>query len=42
MRVVPAAASVAQRLGVAVGEAVVVRRAFRHVDGEPWSVQDRS
>jgi DNA-binding GntR family transcriptional regulator len=42
MRVVPATASVAQRLGVAEGEAVVVRRMFRHVDSEPWSVQDSS
>ena len=29
-------------MGVAEGEAVVIRRMFRHVDGEPWSVQDSS
>jgi GntR family transcriptional regulator len=42
MRVTPATATVAQRLGVEEGEPVVVRRMFRRVDGEPWSVQDSS
>ncbi len=42
MRVVPATATVAQRLSVEEGEPVVVRRVFRRVDGEPWSVQDSS
>src|SRR6266498_2874881 len=42
MRVVPATATVAQRLSVEEGEPVVVRRMFRRVDGEPWSVQDSS
>ncbi len=42
MRVAPATATIAQRLGVEEGDLVVVRRVFRRVDGEPWSVQDSS
>ncbi len=42
MRVEPASLSVAQRLRVQEGEAVVVRRMFRFVDGQPWSIQDSS
>jgi len=40
MRVDPASVDVAQRLDVAEGDAVVVRRIMRYVDGEPWNIQD--
>jgi GntR family transcriptional regulator len=40
MRIDPASLAVAQRLAVEEGEAVVVRRMIRYVDGEPWSIQD--
>jgi GntR family transcriptional regulator len=42
MRVAQASATIAQRLAVEEGEPVVVRRMFRRVDGEPWSIQDSS
>lgn len=42
MRIDPASLAVAQRLRVEEGEAVVVRRMIRYVDGEPWSIQDSS
>jgi GntR family transcriptional regulator len=42
MRIDPASLAVAQRLQVEEGEAVVVRRMIRYVDGEPWSIQDSS
>jgi GntR family transcriptional regulator len=42
MRVAPASPSVAHRLRVEEGEAVLVRRMFRFVDGQPWSIQDSS
>ena len=42
MRIDPASLGVAQRLRVEEGEAVVVRRMIRYVDGEPWSIQDSS
>jgi len=42
MRVEPASLAVAQRLEINEGEAVVVRRMLRYVDGEPWSIQDSS
>src|SRR5829696_2470999 len=41
-RIDPASLAVAQRLRVEEGEAVVVRRMIRSVDGEPWSIQDSS
>lgn len=31
---------IAQRLGIEIGEPVVVRRRVRHVDGQPWNVND--
>ena len=42
MRIVPASLAVAERLRVEEGQAVVVRRMIRYVDGEPWSIQDSS
>jgi len=42
MRIDPASLGVAQRLQVEEGQAVVVRRMIRYVDGEPWSIQDSS
>ena len=42
MRIDPASLAVAQRLRVEEGDAVVVRRLIRYVDGEPWSIQDSS
>jgi GntR family transcriptional regulator len=42
MRVVPASLSVAHRLRVGEGEAVLIRRMSRFVDGQPWSIQDSS
>ena len=42
IRIDPASLGVAQRLRVEEGEAVVVRRMIRYVDGEPWSIQDSS
>jgi GntR family transcriptional regulator len=42
MRLDPASLTVAQRLQIPEGEAVVVRRMIRYVDGESWSIQDGS
>jgi GntR family transcriptional regulator len=42
MRVDAASLTVAQRLQVEEGDAVVVRRLMRYVDGQPWSIQDSS
>ena len=42
IRIDPASLGVAERLRVEEGEAVVVRRMIRYVDGEPWSIQDSS
>jgi len=42
IRIDPASLTVAQRLRVDEGQAVVVRRMIRYVDGEPWSIQDSS
>ena len=42
IRIDPASLGAAERLRVEEGEAVVVRRMIRYVDGEPWSVQDSS
>lgn len=39
MRIEPASADVAARLGVDTDDLVVVRRCFRFVDGQPWSDQ---
>ena len=41
-RIAPASLAVAERLALEEGEAVVVRRLTRFVDGEPWSVQSSS
>jgi GntR family transcriptional regulator len=40
MRVVPADASIAERLQVEEGSGVVLRRVTRMVDSQPWSLQD--
>jgi GntR family transcriptional regulator len=40
MKIIPASADVAARLGVAEGSLVVCRRCVRSVDGQPSSVQD--
>jgi GntR family transcriptional regulator len=42
LRIEPASLAVAERLQVQEGDAVVVRRMLRYVDGEPWSIQDSS
>lgn len=40
VRVMAAAADVAARLWVQDGDSVVLRRCWRRVDGQPWSIQD--
>ncbi|KWX04626.1 hypothetical protein TH66_00205 [Carbonactinospora thermoautotrophica] len=40
MRIVQASPGVAERLWVNEGDAVVLRRCLRSVDGTPWSIQD--
>jgi GntR family transcriptional regulator len=42
LRIESASLAVAERLQVQEGDAVVVRRMLRYVDGEPWSIQDSS
>jgi len=42
LRIEPASLAVAERLQLQEGDAVVVRRMLRYVDGEPWSIQDSS
>jgi GntR family transcriptional regulator len=39
-RVVPASAAIAERLWIDEGVSTVVRRCFRYVDDDPWSIQD--
>jgi GntR family transcriptional regulator len=40
LRIVPARAEIAERLGVDEGQPMLVRSLVRYVDGEPWSLQD--
>jgi len=40
MLIVRAATDITARLRIKPGEAVVLRRVLRHVDGEPWSIEE--
>lgn len=40
MLIVRATADITDRLRIKAGEAVVLRRVLRHMDGEPWSIEE--
>ncbi|MGH3500944.1 MAG: GntR family transcriptional regulator [Nocardioidaceae bacterium] len=40
MRLISASVEIAERLRIEEGEAAVLRRIYRYLDGQPWSVQD--
>lgn len=40
MLIVRATTDITDRLRIAAGEAVVLRRVLRHMDGEPWSIEE--
>jgi GntR family transcriptional regulator len=40
MLIVRATAEITDRLRIKAGEAVVLRRVLRHMDGEPWSIEE--